>query len=80
VRLPSSERVAQELALQETEVQSALARLLIEGLLAVRDGGRIRIASRGPAKSVGDFIGASSCSLKDIAFPAEIGGTFHSEP
>jgi DNA-binding transcriptional MocR family regulator len=52
--LPSSERIAQELALEETEVQSALARLLVEGLLAVRDSGQICIASRGPSKTVGD--------------------------
>jgi DNA-binding transcriptional MocR family regulator len=52
--LPSSERIAQELALQETEVQSALARLLVEGLLAVRAGGQMCIASHGPARSVGD--------------------------
>lgn len=52
--LPSSERVAQELALQETEVQSALARLLVEGLLAVRDSGQICIASQGEASAVGD--------------------------
>ncbi len=52
--LPSSERIAQELALQETEVQSALARLLVEGLLAVRDSGQICIASQGQASPVGD--------------------------
>ena len=52
--LPSSERVAQELALQETEVQSALARLLVEGLLAVRDSGQICIASQGQDRIVGD--------------------------
>ncbi len=52
--LPSSERVAQELALEETDVQSALARLLVDGLLAVRDSGQICIASRGQAKTVGD--------------------------
>jgi DNA-binding transcriptional regulator YhcF (GntR family) len=52
--LPSSERLAQELTLEETEVQSALARLLMEGLLTVRDTGRICIAARGEAKSVGD--------------------------
>lgn len=52
--LPSSERVAQELALEETDVQSAMARLLVEGLLAVRDSGQICIASRGQAKTVGD--------------------------
>ena len=55
--LPSSgvrNALAQELALQETEVQSALARLLIEGLLAVRDGGQICIANQGQAKTVGD--------------------------
>jgi len=52
--LPSSERVAQELALEESEVQSALARLLVEGLLAVRDSGQICIASRGQATTVGD--------------------------
>jgi DNA-binding transcriptional regulator YhcF (GntR family) len=52
--LPSSERVAQELALQETEVQSAFARLLVEGLLAVRNSGQICIASQGQAKTVGD--------------------------
>jgi DNA-binding transcriptional MocR family regulator len=52
--LPSSERIAQELTLQETEVQSALARLLIEGRLAVRDGGQICIASQGQVVTVGD--------------------------
>ena len=52
--LPSSERIAQEIALQEAEVQSALARLLVEGLLAVRDNGRICIASQGQATTVGD--------------------------
>jgi len=52
--LPSSERVAQDLALEETAVQSALARLLVEGLLAVREGGQLCIASQGPMKSVGD--------------------------
>jgi DNA-binding transcriptional MocR family regulator len=52
--VPSSERVAQELALEETDVQSAMARLLVEGLLAVRDSGQIYIASRGQATTVGD--------------------------
>lgn len=52
--LPSSERIAQEFALQETEVQSALARLLVEGLLGAREGGQLCIASQGPAKSIGD--------------------------
>jgi len=52
--LPSSARVAQELTLKETDVQSAFARLLGEGLLTVREGGQLCIASRGPAASVGD--------------------------
>ena len=52
--LPSSERIAQEVALEETEVQSALARLLVDGLLAVRDSGHICIASPDQAKTVGD--------------------------
>jgi len=51
---PSSERIAQEVALEETEVQSALARLLVDGLLAVRDSGHICIASPDQATTVGD--------------------------
>ena len=52
--LPSSERVAQEIAIEEIAVQSAFARLLGEGLLAVREGGILSIASRGEQKTVGD--------------------------
>jgi DNA-binding transcriptional regulator YhcF (GntR family) len=52
--LPSSERIAQELALEETDVQSVLARLLVEGLLAVRDSGHICIASPDQGTTVGD--------------------------
>lgn len=52
--MPSSERVAQEIALQETDVQSALTRLLVEGLRAVRYGGHICTASQGQTSTVGD--------------------------
>lgn len=52
--LPSPERVAQELAIGESAVQSAFARLLSEGLLAVREDGILSIASRGEEKSVGE--------------------------
>ena len=52
--LPLSERVAQELAIDEIAVQTAFARLLEEGLIAVREGGILSIASRGEQRSVGD--------------------------
>ena len=52
--LPSSERVAQELAIEEITVQSAFARLLEDGLVAVGEGGILSIASRGEQKSVGE--------------------------
>ena len=52
--LPSSERVTQELAIEEITVQAVFARLLGEGLVGVREGGILSIASRGEQKRVGD--------------------------
>ncbi len=46
--------MAQELAIDEITVQSAFARLLEAGLVAVGEGGILSIASRGERRSVGD--------------------------
>ena len=62
--LPSSERVAQELAIEEITVQSAFARLLEEGLLAVGEGGILSIASRGRAE---ERRRGHSDALRDVA-------------
>ena len=52
--LPTSERVASELAIEPADVQAAYARLLATGLLEERAGGALCIASQGRETSVGD--------------------------
>jgi DNA-binding transcriptional regulator YhcF (GntR family) len=52
--LPTSERVADELAIKPADVRTAYARLLSEGLLEERDEGRLCIAGDDRAASVGD--------------------------
>jgi DNA-binding transcriptional regulator YhcF (GntR family) len=52
--LPTSERVAGELAIEPADVQAAYVRLLAEGFLEERDEGRMCIASDDHEASVGD--------------------------
>ena len=52
--MPTSERVAGELAIEPTDVQAAYARLLAEGLLEERVDGALCIASHGSETNVGD--------------------------
>jgi DNA-binding transcriptional regulator YhcF (GntR family) len=53
--LPSAERVAQELTIEQAAVEAAYARLLAEAHLDSRDNGALAIASRdGNAQQVGD--------------------------
>jgi DNA-binding transcriptional regulator YhcF (GntR family) len=52
--LPTSERVAGELAIKVAEVQAAYARLLEDGCLEVRADGSLCISSQGRETSVGD--------------------------
>lgn len=55
--LPPAERVAQELAIEANDVQSAYSRLLAEGLIAERSGGVLFIpgpGANGQDASVGD--------------------------
>jgi DNA-binding transcriptional regulator YhcF (GntR family) len=52
--LPTSERVASELAIEPADVQAAYARLLATGLLEERVDGVLCIASQGRETSVGD--------------------------
>jgi DNA-binding transcriptional regulator YhcF (GntR family) len=52
--LPTSERVAAEMAIDEIAVQSAFARLLWEGLVVVRGDGVLCIASDDVEKRVGE--------------------------
>jgi len=46
--LPSAERVSQELAIDASDVRSAYARLLADGLIAERNGGVLFIPGPGP--------------------------------
>jgi DNA-binding transcriptional regulator YhcF (GntR family) len=52
--LPTSERVAGELAIEPADVQAAYSRLLADGLLEQRVDGVLCIAKRGRETSVGD--------------------------
>ena len=52
--LPTSERVAAELAIEPADVQTAYARLLADGLLDERVDGVLCIASQGRETTVGD--------------------------
>jgi len=52
--LPTSERVAAELALEAADVQTVYARLLAEELLEERVDGALCVASRGRETTVGD--------------------------
>jgi DNA-binding transcriptional regulator YhcF (GntR family) len=52
--LPTCERVAQELTIQLEDVEAAYARLLAEGLLEVRNDGRLCIAGDDRDRDVGD--------------------------
>jgi DNA-binding transcriptional regulator YhcF (GntR family) len=52
--LPTTERVAAEMAIDEIAVQSAFARLLWEGLVSVRGDGVLCIASGDVEKHVGE--------------------------
>jgi DNA-binding transcriptional regulator YhcF (GntR family) len=52
--LPTSERVAAELAIEPADVQAAYARLLADGLLEERVDGVLCIASQGRETTVGD--------------------------
>jgi DNA-binding transcriptional regulator YhcF (GntR family) len=52
--LPTSERVASDLAIKTADVQSAYARLLSEGLIEVRGEDRLCIAGNDGDASVGD--------------------------
>ena len=52
--LPTTERVAAEMAIDEIAVQAAFARLLSEGFVAVRGDGVLCIASGDRDKRVGD--------------------------
>jgi DNA-binding transcriptional regulator YhcF (GntR family) len=52
--LPTSERVASELAITPAEVQSAYARLLADGLIEDREEGQLCIARDGREPSIGD--------------------------
>lgn len=52
--LPTSERVASELAITPAEVQSAYARLLADGLIEERDEGQLCIARDGREPGIGD--------------------------
>jgi len=52
--LPTSERVASELALKPADVQAAYARLLSEGLIEERDEGRFCIVGEDREASIGD--------------------------
>lgn len=52
--LPSSERVAGELAIEPADVHAAYARLLADGLLEERADGVLCIGSRGCETTVGD--------------------------
>jgi DNA-binding transcriptional regulator YhcF (GntR family) len=52
--LPTSERVAVELAIEPADVRAAYARLLADGLLEERVDGVLCIASQGRETTVGD--------------------------
>jgi DNA-binding transcriptional regulator YhcF (GntR family) len=52
--LPTSERVAGELAIEVADVQAAYARLLEDGCLEERSDGTLCISSQGHETSVGD--------------------------
>jgi DNA-binding transcriptional regulator YhcF (GntR family) len=52
--LPTSERVAGELAIEAADVQAAYARLLAEGFLEERADGTLCISSQGRETNVGD--------------------------
>ena len=52
--LPTTERVAAEMAIDEITVQSAFARLVWEGFVAVRGDGILCIASGDSGKRVGE--------------------------
>jgi DNA-binding transcriptional regulator YhcF (GntR family) len=52
--LPTSERVAADLAIKAADVQAAYARLLSEGLIEVRGQDRLCIAGHDGDASVGD--------------------------
>jgi len=52
--LPTSERVASELAIEVADVQAAYARLLADGCLEERADGALCIASQGRETDVGD--------------------------
>jgi DNA-binding transcriptional regulator YhcF (GntR family) len=52
--LPTSERVAAELAIEPADVRAAYARLLADGLLEERVDGVLCIASQGRETTVGD--------------------------
>ena len=52
--LPTSERVASELAIEAADVQAAYARLLAEGFLEERVDGTLCIASQGRETNLGD--------------------------
>jgi DNA-binding transcriptional regulator YhcF (GntR family) len=52
--LPTSERVAGELAIEAADVQAAYGRLLAEGCLEERADGTLCVASQGGETSVGD--------------------------